>query len=73
MFRHYYKTDYDKMIASPDLFQHRYKQVASLGAGQKRESLITTGGNKVQIRSTVVAMQRLRHSLRLDPGGLLSM
>ncbi len=50
------------MIAPSHLLQHLEKQVSILPAAEHGAALITTGSDKVQISSAVIAMEPVGHS-----------
>jgi hypothetical protein len=63
---HDHVTNHDKAIAAADLLQHLEKEIAwILPATQQRASLITTGGDKVQVSGAVVTMESVSHAAEL--------
>ena len=71
MFRHHDVSQNDESVPSAHLLQNFEKQVASGGNVQKRFSVVTTEGQKVQVPSAISAMKFLGHGWRLEGLGLL--
>jgi superfamily I DNA and RNA helicase len=70
---HDHITDNDKTIATADLLQHLEKEIAILPATQQRASLITTGGDKVQLSGAVVTMESVSHAAELAQSAAVCM
>jgi hypothetical protein len=62
MLGYHHVTHGHKMITASHLFQHLEKQVSILPAAEHGAALITTGSDKVETSSAVVAMEPVGHS-----------
>jgi len=64
MLGHDHVTNDHEMIATPDLFEYLQKQIAILPGAKQGEPVVTTGGDKVQLSSSVVAVESVGHADR---------
>ena len=64
MFGHDHVSNDHEMIATPDLFEYLQEQIAIRPGAQEGEPVVTTGGDKVQVSSSVVAMESVGHADR---------
>ena len=61
MFGHDHIAGHHKAVPPPHLLQNLKQQIAMLRTGEQWSSLVTTGGNEVQIPRAVVAMKFVGH------------
>jgi len=59
--RHDDIADYRKVISPPNLFDHFEQQIAGLRSGEKRFSLVATGGDEVGVSRAVVTLEFVWH------------
>ncbi len=62
---HDHVTNYHEMVSPAYALQDMKQQVAILCSCEQRQSLITTGGNEMEISRTVVAMELVGHEAQL--------
>jgi hypothetical protein len=53
---HHHGSDYDKLVAPPDLLQNGEQQVPAPCLAQEWLPLVTTGGDKVEIPAAIEAL-----------------
>jgi hypothetical protein len=63
--RHHHKTDHDKSVILPHLFQNLQEEVPALSSCEPRLAMITTAIDEVQIVMAVITLQAFWHSLTL--------
>jgi hypothetical protein len=64
VFGHHHVANDHKMIATPDPFEYLQKQIAIRPGAEQGEPMVTTGGDKVQVSSSVVAVESVGHADR---------
>jgi hypothetical protein len=62
MLRHHYIADDDEVIASTHLLQHSQELITILLVAQQGLATIATGGDEVQVATSVATMETSRHA-----------
>jgi hypothetical protein len=71
VFRHHNITDDDEAITLASLFQNFKECIAAERAAQKRQSPVARGSDKVQVMSSVGAMQAAGHNKSNSIGSIV--